>query len=231
MMSAAAIHPTDQTLQAYGLGKLGEDVAEAVSRHVDICVECQSRITGLSSDSFLGRFRQAQTPDTAAGGSTTPAESPLAGGTPHSRAKHRDATVPAELAENPDYEIVRELSGGGMGRVFVAHNHIMGRDEVLKIIGADIIERPGVRDRFLREIRAVARLRHPNIVTAYAAFRAGSSLVFAMEYVEGLDLARRVNAKGRCRWVMHVISCIKRRSACSTRTKRGWSTATSSLAT
>ena len=84
-----------------------------------------------------------------------------------------------------------------MGRVFVAQNHIMGRDEVLKIIEADIIERPGMRDRFLREIRAVARLRHPNIVTAYAAFRAGSSLVFAMEYVDGLDLARMVKAKGR----------------------------------
>ena len=51
-------------------------------------------------------------------------------------------------------------------------------------------------DRFLREIRAVARLRHPNIVTAYSAFRCGESLVFAMEYVEGLDLARMVKAQG-----------------------------------
>ena len=59
-----------------------------------------------------------------------------------------------------------------------------------------IIERPGVMDRFLREIRAVAQLRHPNIVTAYTAFRSGESLVFAMEYVDGLDLARMVKARG-----------------------------------
>ncbi len=72
----------------------------------------------------------------------------------------------------------------------------MGRDEVLKLISRDIIDSPGVLDRFLREIRAVARLRHPNIVAAYFAFRAGGSLVFAMEYVEGLDLARMVKAKG-----------------------------------
>ena len=83
-----------------------------------------------------------------------------------------------------------------MGVVFLAHNRIMGLDEVLKVIGPDIIERPGVFDRFLREIRAVARLQHPNIVAAHAAFRCGESLVFAMEYVEGLDLARMVRAKG-----------------------------------
>ena len=104
--------------------------------------------------------------------------------------------LPPELANHPDYEIIRELGRGGMGIVFLAHNRIMGRDEVLKVIGPDIIESPGVLDRFLREIRAVARLQHPNIVTAHSAFRCGESLVFAMEYVEGLDLARLVKAKG-----------------------------------
>jgi serine/threonine protein kinase len=72
----------------------------------------------------------------------------------------------------------------------------MGRDEVLKVMGRQIMERPGVLERFLREIRAVAKLRHPNIVAAYSAFRLSDSIVFAMEYVEGLDLARMVKAKG-----------------------------------
>jgi serine/threonine protein kinase len=105
-------------------------------------------------------------------------------------------SIPQELAENPDYQIIRKLGGGGMGLVFLAHNHILGRDEVLKVISREIIETPGVLERFLREIRAVASLQHPNIVTAYTAFRAGESLVFAMEYAEGLDLARMVKAKG-----------------------------------
>ena len=83
-----------------------------------------------------------------------------------------------------------------MGVVYLAHNKLMGRDEVLKVMGRHIMERPGVFDRFLREIRAVATLRHPNIVTAYHATRVGDSIVFAMEYVEGLDLARMVKAKG-----------------------------------
>ena len=67
---------------------------------------------------------------------------------------------------------------------------------MLKIIGRNVIERPGVLDRFLREMRTVASLQHPNIVTAYSAFRVGGNLVFAMEYVDGLDLARMVKTKG-----------------------------------
>ena len=51
-------------------------------------------------------------------------------------------------------------------------------------------------DRFLREIRSAAKLQHPNIVTAYSAIRLGESLVLAMEYVEGLDLAKMVKTKG-----------------------------------
>jgi serine/threonine protein kinase len=100
------------------------------------------------------------------------------------------------LAAHAGYEIKKELGRGGMGVVYLARNTLMGRDEVLKVMGPRLTERPELLDRFLREIRAVARLRHPNIVTAYHATRLGESLVFAMEYVEGLDLSKMVKAKG-----------------------------------
>ena len=83
-----------------------------------------------------------------------------------------------------------------MGVVYLAHNKLMGRDDALKVMGRHIIERPRVLERFLREIRAVAKLRHPNIVVAYHATRLGQSIVLAMEYVDGLDLARMVTANG-----------------------------------
>jgi WD40 repeat protein/serine/threonine protein kinase len=105
-------------------------------------------------------------------------------------------SLPPELANHPDYEILGELGQGGMGVVYLAHNRIMGRDEVLKVMGQQLVELPGMADRFLREIRAVAKLRHPNIVSAYAAFRCGNNPVFAMEHVEGLDLRRLVKVKG-----------------------------------
>ena len=83
-----------------------------------------------------------------------------------------------------------------MGVVYLAQNKLMGRKEVLKVVSGQLINRPLVPDRFLREIRFAAKLHHPNIVTAYSAFRLGESLVLAMEYVEGLNLAQLVKSKG-----------------------------------
>ncbi len=72
----------------------------------------------------------------------------------------------------------------------------MGRKEVLKVVSRELMDRRGVLDRFLREIRNAAQLHHPNIVTAYSAFRAGESIVFAMEYVEGHDSRASSRANG-----------------------------------
>ena len=77
-------------------------------------------------------------------------------------------TLPPDLVDHPDYEIVRELGRGGMGVVYLAQNKLMGRPEVLKVVGRHLIERPGVADRFLREIRSAAKLHHANIVTAHS---------------------------------------------------------------
>jgi serine/threonine protein kinase len=105
-------------------------------------------------------------------------------------------TLPPELADHPDYEVVRELGRGGMGVVYLVRNKLMGRLEVLKVVGGHLVERPGVRDRFLREVQSAAKLQHKNIVTAYAAMRMGASIVLAMEYVNGEDLAQMVKSRG-----------------------------------
>ena len=104
--------------------------------------------------------------------------------------------MPPGLAESADYEVITELGRGGMGVVYLARNTLMGRLEVLKVVSGHHVERREVFDRFRREIRSAARLRHPNIVTAYSALQLGDSLVLAMEYAEGLDLARMVKTRG-----------------------------------
>ncbi len=75
-------------------------------------------------------------------------------------------------------------------------------------------------DRFQREIRTVAQLRHPNIVTAYTAFRCGESLVFAMEYVKAWTSPGWSGRAGRCRSVTPAPTCSKRRWGCNTRSSR-----------
>src|SRR5271165_5667942 len=60
MAAPAAVHPSDNTLESYGLGKLDDGSAEAVSKHLEQCQECRNRVAELSPDTFLGRLRDAQ---------------------------------------------------------------------------------------------------------------------------------------------------------------------------
>jgi formylglycine-generating enzyme required for sulfatase activity/tRNA A-37 threonylcarbamoyl transferase component Bud32 len=185
-------HPTDQILYDYGLGKLGDPDASAVDSHLEACDACRQRVSELSGDSFVGRLRDA------GGRPDAPAPSAALGPPPSGgpKAPALAGTLPPELAENPQYEILRELGRGGMGVVYLARNKLMDRLEVLKVLNKEMLERKGTYDRFLREVRAAARLAHPNVVGAYSAVQVGHLLVFAMEYVEGYDLSQLVKSRG-----------------------------------
>ena len=53
-------HPTSETLQAYGLGKLDDASAEAVNKHLEDCPDCRRQVAEMAPDSFLARLREAQ---------------------------------------------------------------------------------------------------------------------------------------------------------------------------
>jgi len=89
-----------------------------------------------------------------------------------------------------DYRLVRRLGEGGMGVVFLAVQESLGREVALKVIRP---ERSGSRRaarRFDREVAAVARLQHPNIVTVFGTGEEQGVRYLAMEYVRGLGLDR-----------------------------------------
>src|SRR5271166_4967163 len=106
------------------------------------------------------------------------------------------ANLPPELVNHSQYEVLRELGRGGMGVVYLAKNKLMDRLEVLKVVNKALLDRPGAVERFLREIRSAAKLNHANVVAAYSAVQSGELLAFAMEYVEGEDLAKLVQTQG-----------------------------------
>jgi eukaryotic-like serine/threonine-protein kinase len=91
-----------------------------------------------------------------------------------------------------DYQILNELGSGGMGRVYRVRNSISDRIEAMKILLPDLAGRQELAARFLREIKLMASLNHPNIAALRTAFTAENQLVMIMEYVEGTTLADRL---------------------------------------
>ena len=91
-----------------------------------------------------------------------------------------------------DYEIVRELGKGGMGQVYLVRNLISDRIEAMKVLLPDLAQQGDLANRFMREIKLLASLDHPNIAALRTAFTADNQLVMIMEYVEGDTLAHRL---------------------------------------
>ncbi len=83
-----------------------------------------------------------------------------------------------------------------MGAVYKAEHRLMERTVALKIINRELTDRSAVVERFRREVKAAARLDHPNIVRAYDAEQAGDTHFLVMECVEGTTLARLVAERG-----------------------------------
>ncbi|MDF2772854.1 MAG: putative serine/threonine protein kinase [Geminicoccaceae bacterium] len=97
--------------------------------------------------------------------------------------------VQASLGET--YRLDRELGGGGMSRVFVAHDTRLGRQVVVKVLSPDLAA--GVNsERFHREILVAAQLQHPHIVPVLAAGETDGLPYFTMPYVAGESLRRRL---------------------------------------
>jgi formylglycine-generating enzyme required for sulfatase activity/tRNA A-37 threonylcarbamoyl transferase component Bud32 len=94
------------------------------------------------------------------------------------------------------YVLLDRLGEGGMGEVYHAKHRRMERDVALKVIRREKLDSPEAVKRFQREIEAAAKLSHENVVMAYDADQAGDRHFFAMEFVEGTNLAKLVKEKG-----------------------------------
>jgi serine/threonine protein kinase len=107
------------------------------------------------------------------------------------------AELPAGLRTHQRYRIIRRIGGGGMGDVYLAEHRLMRRAVAVKTIRLDSVDDPALEERFLREVRANAKLSHPNIVSVHDAEHSADILFLVMEYLEGEDLLAFVSSKGR----------------------------------
>jgi serine/threonine protein kinase len=95
-----------------------------------------------------------------------------------------------------NYEILGKLGVGGMGTVYKARHRFMKRVVALKVLGSHVAGSAAFKSRFQREVEAIARLSHPNIVMAFDADEDAHVPFLVMEFVNGRDLATELAAAG-----------------------------------
>ncbi|AWM39076.1 Serine/threonine-protein kinase PrkC [Gemmata obscuriglobus] len=94
------------------------------------------------------------------------------------------------------YKVLDEIGGGGFGQVYKASHSVMNRVVALKLMTPDRCRSRLFRDVFYREVAAVTRLNHPNVVLTFDANETDGVLFLAMEYVQGPSLHAYVTDNG-----------------------------------
>ena len=93
------------------------------------------------------------------------------------------------------YQVIRELGRGGMAAVYLAREVALNREVAIKVMRPSFLLDPGMVERFLREARTMASLRHPNIVAIHSVEEANQLYFFVMQYIPGCSLDRVIRGE------------------------------------
>lgn len=115
-----------------------------------------------------------------------------------------------EAAVKDQYDFIRQIGEGGMGKVYEAYDKVLKRKVAIKRVRPELVRSGYVREQFLSEARMVALLRHPYIVEIYTVIETESSLYLVFEYVDGQTLETRLDIDGRLPFsqVKQIFKCV-----------------------
>lgn len=195
MTKTTAPHPAAERLTSFSWGKLDDAESSEIAAHLVTCADCQKAVETLPDDALVSLVRKVVTKTLAKASTVTLVES----------------WIPTELLAHPRYRLVRWLGAGGMGVVYQAEHRLMERPVAIKIISKTLTDNANTVARFQKEVKAAAKLSHPNIVTAYDAEQAGDLHFLVMEFIEGKSLNRLVEdgvplpVKLACKYVRQAV--------------------------
>lgn len=209
------LHPTQQQLAAFALGKLAPDVRARMQKHLEHCAACTQALADTPADTLMALLQKARSPQSQRDQSTPGVRdsATMLGGDSDRRPRAAGqsapdetdrvsqrpvgmADIPEPLRQQSKYRIVRLIGRGGMGAVYEAYHERMDRRVALKIIHPALLDHPEALERFDQEVRAAAKLEHPNVARAYDADDFGSMCVLVVEFISGMSLDRFLEKNG-----------------------------------
>jgi serine/threonine protein kinase/WD40 repeat protein len=232
-MQNVADCPSARDIEDALLGFLPEGQIDSVQQHLLSCAKCLETAHSLhSSDAVVDSLLVDASLSTAIGHIDPHVQKVIEQlrdkGASLSRSGKRDGgrapeqswnalAIPQAVAEADrhatthqtlgDYELLEKIGAGGMGQVFKAQHRHMDRIVAIKLLPTALTQDAAAVKRFQREVKAVAKLTHPNIVQAYDASVQRGVWYLVMEYVEGCDLSELVKQRGQLP-VEVAINCI-----------------------
>ncbi len=210
--------PGIQQLLHLVLGKMPAAEVQRLTRHLVGCPACVGTLHGLKVEDTLIQVLREQAPTDRSAedlidslirrlreSATEPGSSqtipPEVGEPAPEPEMSWDFLLPpqaeGELGRLGPYRILRLLGRGAMGLVLEAEDIHLQRRAALKVVQPKIAADLGTRQRFLREARAAAALKHDHIVTIYQVGQENDVPFLAMEYLKGETLETRLEREGR----------------------------------
>ena len=183
--------PTLERLSDYLQGKLGPAERDSVSAHIESCDACFSRLDQVddSNDLLLSSLRRPAIVD------------PFMKEPECQLAVERSEELYGQFEKGTnllrDYELIEMLGEGGMGTVYSAVHTKLDKSVAIKLLPADRRRNTAAISRFEREMKAIGKLHHSNIVQAYDAGEVAGKHFLVMERVNGFDLSTLVKRLGK----------------------------------
>jgi serine/threonine protein kinase len=185
--------PDEAELSGFVLGDLPSGAFERVANHVERCSACELALQSLDQlgDSLLLQLRAPGGADPAA----VPAailESLCTIGNRPSEASDQAGPMPRCLGK---FELLEELGAGAFGQVYRARDCELDRTVAIKVLRAGRLAGRDDLERFVREARSTAQLKHPGLVAIYDTGQTEDGTCYLVEeFVPGVTLANRLHA-------------------------------------
>lgn len=186
--------PSLLQLQSFVQCRLSDEESEGIIEHLETCEKCDSLVTSIEENSRRPSLNSAVAPTFIY--QHEPEFQGLVGKAVATRVV--GVASPGEQAQKipdiPDYRIIRLIDRGGMGSVFEAEQLETGNRVAIKVLHEGANNSSEALKLFLREADVLSRLTHQSIVRFESVGKYRNSIFIAMEYVETVDIVKRLQS-------------------------------------